>query len=84
VTVTSACVLLPAWEAVFATCCLRRVHPPGVARRPSSASGVASWCRLQQATSPGPPRLRSWSRMTLTIQDEAASAPRSSQRPTLR
>lgn len=40
---TSACVLLPVpREVAFVTCCLRRAHPSGVARRLKSACGVAS------------------------------------------
>jgi hypothetical protein len=66
--VTSACMLLPVpREVAFVTCCLRRAHPSGVARRLQSARGVASCCRPPRSAPSRTPRLRFWSWMWLTL-----------------
>ena len=56
-----------AWEVALVTCCLRRAHPLGVARRLQSACGVASCCRPPMSAPPRTPRLRSWSWMWLML-----------------
>ena len=65
---TSACVMLPVpREVAFVTCCLRRAHPSGVARRLKSACGVASCCCPPWMAPSRTRRLRFWSWMRLTL-----------------